>query len=315
MASGSRTRPPSMDSGSKNKPPSMAPSSRTRPTSVAASRGNMSMIEFLKMYSTIPNKFMDDMLSFYDENTSQTDFVVDLDRVAKWLDVERSSLMITLPAQYQIDVDYQVIPMPRRQTHGGQLKKLVLLTPDCFKRICMRSRTSKGEEVRSYFLQLESLVMKYRARLVDSLRDDLARLERNQAGSPRLKAGKDGSGFIYILRAGKGTWKVGKTTDVARRMRQHNTPLADNVELVFLFETDSVDEVEGCVKSWLSEETYRVGREIYKTNVDVIKQVINGCDGIGGIKRHAIKRAANAALHKSAGEEAVHFVAILKDTR
>ena len=46
-------------------------------------------------------------------------------------------------------------------------------------------------------------------------------------------------------------------------MRQHNTPLADNVELVFLFETDSVHEVEGCVKSWLSEDTYRVGREIY----------------------------------------------------
>ena len=150
---------------------------------------------------------------------------------------------------------------------------------------------------------------------MDSLRDDLARLERNQAGSPRLKAGKEGAGFIYILRAGKGTWKVGKTTDVARRMRQHNTPLADNVELVFLFETDSVDEVEGCVKSWLSEETYRVGREIYKTTVDVIKQVINGCDGIGGIKRHAIKRAANAALHKSAGEEAMHFVAVLKENK
>jgi len=260
------------------------------------------------MYSTIPNKFVDDMLSFYDENTTQTDFVIDIDRVAKWLDVERSSLIVALHGNYHVDVDYQMLPMPLTKKHGGQLKKRILLTPDCFKRICMRSRTSRGEEVRSYFLQLEALVMKYRARLVDSLRDDLARLERNQAGSPRLKAGKDGAGFIYILRAGKGTWKVGKTTDVARRMRQHNTPLADNVELVFLFETDSVDEVEGCVKSWLSEETYRVGREIYKTTVDVIKQVINGCDGIGGIKRHAIKRAANAALHKSAGEEVVHFV-------
>ena len=43
---------------------------------------------YIKKLNNIPNAFIDELFQFYDENTLQTDFVVDLSVVAKWLDTK-----------------------------------------------------------------------------------------------------------------------------------------------------------------------------------------------------------------------------------
>ncbi len=48
----------------------------------------MSMKRFLKVYSQVPNGFIDDLFKMYDEDTSQTDFVLDIGRVADWLETD-----------------------------------------------------------------------------------------------------------------------------------------------------------------------------------------------------------------------------------
>lgn len=108
-------------------------------------------MEFLKKYSPIPNEFIDDMFSLYDPDTAQTDLVVDLDAVSKWLGVMKCKLMETLRSSYRPGIDYSVrrarnpnVPAGR---HGGNSYKLVLLTPDCFKRLCMRSQGANAEHV------------------------------------------------------------------------------------------------------------------------------------------------------------------------
>ncbi len=42
-----------------------------------------SLQEYLKKFSSINNKFIDDFFSLYDENTDDTDFVVNIDAVSK----------------------------------------------------------------------------------------------------------------------------------------------------------------------------------------------------------------------------------------
>ena len=39
------------------------------------------------------------------------------------------------------------------KTHGGHNKKLILLTPDCFKMLYIRSKTKKADKVR-YIIQI-----------------------------------------------------------------------------------------------------------------------------------------------------------------
>ena len=114
------------------------------------------LVRFLKRYSPIPNQFIDDMFGMYARDTLQTDAVVDLDMVAKWLGVPKANLMRTLVRSYAAGVDYVVTKVrnPRvKGKYGGNSYKRVLLTPDCFKRVCMRSQGKRGEDVRTYCIE------------------------------------------------------------------------------------------------------------------------------------------------------------------
>lgn len=51
-----------------------------------------SLQEYLKKFSSINNKFIDDFFSLYDENTHDTDFVVNIDAVSKWLNILRGNI-------------------------------------------------------------------------------------------------------------------------------------------------------------------------------------------------------------------------------
>lgn len=67
----------------------------------------------------------------------------------------------------------------------GRPNEKVLLTGDCFKRLCMLSRTSKAEEVRSYFLALEKHIDKYKNHVIESLTRKVEMYEKNVKTLPR----------------------------------------------------------------------------------------------------------------------------------
>jgi hypothetical protein len=69
----------------------------------------------------------------------QSGWVINGDHVAKLLKVPKYKIVRTLKT-YIID------------------NKNVMLTPHCFKRLCLTSRSKGGEEVRTYFIELESLL-------------------------------------------------------------------------------------------------------------------------------------------------------------
>ena len=61
---------------------------------------------FLKRFSSIPNAFIEDLFALYGTGTSQSDHVVDLDAVSKWLDIRKDNLLKTLRDGYKKDIDY-----------------------------------------------------------------------------------------------------------------------------------------------------------------------------------------------------------------
>ena len=48
-------------------------------------------------------------------------------------------------------------------------KEIILMTPDCFKRMCLLSKTNKAEEVRTYFIELEKLILNYKNYIIEFL--------------------------------------------------------------------------------------------------------------------------------------------------
>ena len=144
------------------------------------------------------------------------------------------------------------------------------MTSDCYKRICLLSKTQKAEFVRSYYLQLEKLVDKYKDYIIRGLNKQLDIYKNNQKPIIDVK-----SGVIYVFAIAsidsKIKYKIGKSENVKHRVNTHNSSHPDNVEILFYYEVDDVDQVENCLKTLLKTHQYRKNREFYETDLDTIK--------------------------------------------
>lgn len=244
----------------------------------AVCKMDVSLKVFLKKHSVIPNAFIDNFLSMYNPDTVQTDFVIDADNVSQWLNIPKFIIIKTLKESYKDKIDYIITKSIKPNLrYGGNNYKKVMLTPDCFKRLCMRSRTKRAEEVRTYFIQLESLLVKYKSFIIDGMQQEEKRLQ--QALKP--KDPNDKAGYIYVIRASNthdSVYKIGRTQNLQARLKTYNSGTLDGVEVVFKFRTDSYKKTEACLKVMLKEHQLRKYKEVYQVNIDIIKTIIGKCD-------------------------------------
>jgi phage anti-repressor protein/predicted GIY-YIG superfamily endonuclease len=245
----------------------------------------MDLASFLKQHSTISNAFIDSFLSIYDPDTIQTDFVVKISIVSQWLKSSKKTLIHTLTTSYKKGIDFTVVKIPKADTRKyGNNNREYLLTPDCFKRLCMRSRSPRAEEVRTYFIQLESLLVRYKSVLVKGMNAEIKQMER--ALKPKDPA--DSAGYIYVLKASPerdSVFKIGRTKDLNKRLATYSTGTVDGVDVVFKFRTDSHKKTEACVKLMLKEYQLRKYKEVFECNLDMIKEVIQKCDDTAAYTR------------------------------
>ena len=73
-------------------------------------------------------------------------------------------------------------------------------------------------------------------------------------------------------------YKIGKTINSKTRFSKHNSPLANDLEVLFQYETDNIDQVESCIKALMKKAQYRKYKEIYRIDLDILKQTIKDCD-------------------------------------
>ena len=68
---------------------------------------------FLKKYSTIPNKFLDDFYKLFNyQSTDNQNKIVNGEDVIKWLKIRKYNLKYTLKHSYNICRETQVAPHP-----------------------------------------------------------------------------------------------------------------------------------------------------------------------------------------------------------
>ena len=91
----------------------------------------MNLIDFLKTYSKISNQFIDDFFSLYDLN-NKNNFIIDLTKVAKWLDSKKGKIKETLLNSYKLNIDY-IVNKTTSNGKKGAPKQEILLTVKCFK--------------------------------------------------------------------------------------------------------------------------------------------------------------------------------------
>lgn len=231
--------------------------------------------DYLKKYSSISSKFIDDFFGLHDYKIIFNDIYINFDLVVKWLKTRKNDLKDTLVKSYVKNVDYNI---KKGKSNGGRPSNIIMLSYDCFRRLCMLSRTAKAEEVRSYFIDIEKHIHKYKDHIIDALDNKVGVLKNNM--KPKINTN---SGVIYILKTDldiEDVYKIGKSKKFKERLNTHNSSHVDNVKVVLIYEADDIDGIERCLKAVLKGHAYRKRKEFYEINIDLLKELLTDCDKI-----------------------------------
>lgn len=240
--------------------------------------------EYIKKMTSIPEAFIDELFQLYgdDKVVLQTDFVINLDAVTKWLKTQKWKLVETLNNSYKKDIDY-IVTKPTnivKKDNRHNNYKLYLLTPDCFKRLAMLSRSKNAELIRTYFIEIENLFLRYREETISGMQQELEKISKSNKLKSKIEPQK---GYIYIIRASDKSdnlYKIGRSKDLTQRLRNYQTGKADDVELLYMYKTEDIIGAESCVKGFLKTK-YSKYNEVYKADLEIIKNLIKDCSRIG----------------------------------
>ena len=232
-----------------------------------------SLLNFLRKYSDVDIDFIEDFIKIREGDKTHDPFRIDLDIMAKWLDARKDNLKNTLTESYKENVDYILLLVDQEQSgRGGHNKEIILITEDCFKSMCMRSKTQNAEKIRYYYITLEKLVETYKDDIINNQQKYIEKLQRN------LKKEKlPVKGAIYVIAIEDGL-KIGKTKDMNERYELYKTAHKDNPEIKYIFYANDIDRLENCIKNLLKHEEYRNRKEFYLIELSDIINAIKDCD-------------------------------------
>jgi hypothetical protein len=139
----------------------------------------------------------------------------------------------------------------------------------------MQSTTEQAIKVKEYFLEMERLVIVYHDDIHEKMMKELNLIKQNQKPKNNIQGG-----IIYIIEA-KNTdltlFKIGKTTNLKKRMDTYNTQNANDIEPLFIMKVNNITEVEKCIKNYAIKFQYRKYKEIYELDLYMLKNIIVLC--------------------------------------
>jgi len=235
----------------------------------------ISLQEYLKKYSSINNKFIDDFFNLYNINTTNDDFVININNVVKWLKAHKKNLKATLTESYQLDIDYKIKKLSPKGK--GRPEEEIMLSPNCFKRLSMMSRTAKAEEVRNYFISIEEHLDKYKGYIISALNKKVEKYEKELKPTPEITK----TNVIYVLKTNQNIedlYKLGISKEFKSRLATHQSSHPDKLDIVYVYETEMIEKVENCLKGLLKDKGYRKRKEFYEIDINILKQLIKTCD-------------------------------------
>ena len=225
----------------------------------------MKFIKFLKKYSVIDNEFIDDYHTFFDEKADELFWTINLYDIAKWLDIKEEKLKELLTNNFIKEIDYII---DKKNTNN------LILSPKCCKLLCMMSESKKANLIRTYHIDLEKLIVKYKEEIVNDL-DKQMNIKKNSnkelfENDPQ----EDDKGLIYILKVRDGIYKLKYISEKKNKTKKYKLPI------VFIFKIENYIEAHiDEIKKNLNKYIYKNKTRTYKIDLELLKGKIKySCD-------------------------------------
>jgi len=169
-----------------------------------------------------------------------------------------------------------------------------MLTPDCAKMILQATKSKKGNEVRLYFIEIEKMLYKYKDVIINNLKNELDLIKNNQ--KPKIDNKKSKIYVFKTLNTDLTLYKIGRTKNLKNRLGQYNSPLANDLKIIYEYETNNIKQVESCIKILMKNSQYRKYKEVFQINIDIIKKLIKNCDNEINLVKEYVKNQNGGEL-------------------
>jgi phage anti-repressor protein len=233
--------------------------------------------DFIVKRSNIPKEFLNDFFNLGGDTYGDTYKNINFDDVVKWLDVQKNHLKRLLKNNFKVMDDYtEEKILVKNNKRGANYVSKIMLTPDCFKELCMLSQSDKAKGIRKYYIVAEGLLRDHFEQIINELSKELGLVKTNIKKPVEVIGG-----HIYILKAmntsQKNMFKLGNSDDMKKRLRVYNTGNANNIEPLFVMKVDDINIVEGCVKNLAREYQYKKNKEVYNIDFEFLKKLCIKC--------------------------------------
>ena len=169
-----------------------------------------------------------------------------------------------------------------------------MLTSDCAKMILQSTKSKKGNEVRHYFIEIEKMLYKYKDLIIKTLTNELKLVKNNQ--KPKLDNKKNKIYVFKALNTDLTLYKIGRAKDLKIRLKSHNSPLANDLKVIYEYETENIKQVETCIKTLMKHAQYRKYKEVFQIDINIIQKFIKQCDNDINLVKEYVKNQSGGEL-------------------
>ena len=224
-------------------------------------------VTLLKKHTDIDTSFIDTFFKQF-RIGGELEFNIKDKDIATYVNVDVRTLRERLRNKYSKNknfiknVDYIIAKSGRGNT------RTYMVNYQCFERLAMSGESSKSETVRMYFIKMREFLTEHQHTIYQAIENtsDIARY-----------SGFEAIYFFAIDARHPNMFKVGRTTDIVKRLRNYNVGRIKEIDLKYFAVVKNAIVIEKCLKHKLHNHQVFEGKEIYEVNPNVLKKVIDEC--------------------------------------
>ena len=218
----------------------------------------------------------------------RNDFPINLENVYKMIGfATKSNAKRTIKNNFREGFDYKINISPREDIRTGPDTEEIMLNADTFKNLCMKAKTEKGKEIRTYYIKLEDILLKIgneeRLEYEVKIKELENKVQHHTLDLKQQKhdillekfKNKDCVYVIEIINADRKEdvifeIKLGSTEDIHNRLKNHIKNYG-KCTILDIFESDQFRQVE---KHILNDPEISKNKATYPINGHVSREVV-----------------------------------------
>lgn len=220
----------------------------------------MDLKTFLKLYTAIDEKFIDEYYKFY-EMCQDDMYGINILWVIDYLQIKKKEeFMKRFRDKYNNPNDY-IVKKYKHLPIKGITNTEYFITLDAFENLCMSSKSEQANKVRDYFITLRKFIVYYKNNIHKMIDNEL----------------RNNKQCIYILLVDNKAnfYKIGKSKKFRNRLYQYSTGKLRHPDIKFIMLVNDALQVENCIKLFMKNNQYK--KEIYKVDITSLKKFVVAC--------------------------------------